>query len=199
MVNLIIILVGAYFLGSIPFGLLIAKLKGIDIRQHGSGNIGATNVYRTLGPTLGVLVFCLDLGKGTLITYVAAQITTNHWLIILTGALAIIGHTFPIFLKFKGGKGAATALGVLLAIAPDICLGAALAAFIIIYITRYVSVGSISTAILTSLAFYLLHRPLPYTITITIITILIIVKHLPNIKRLLNKTENKIRWKKSRY
>ena len=191
--TIIILLIAAYILGSIPFGLLIAKLKGIDIRQHGSGNIGATNVYRTLGPAYGIVVFALDMLKGTLPVILASHFTQNYWLIIAAGGAAAVGHMLPIFLKFKGGKGAATGLGVLLGIAPDIFLLAVILAFLVIYLTKYVSIGSISTAVLVTTSLYLLNRPLPYTIVAGGITVLLIIRHIPNIKRLLNGTENKIR------
>jgi len=190
---LIFIIILAYFIGSIPFGLLIAKLKGIDIREHGSGNIGATNVYRTMGPTYGIVVFILDLFKGTLPVILASQYTPNAWFIIAAGGAAAVGHMLPIFLKFKGGKGAATGLGVLLGIAPDIFLAAVIFATLVIYLTKYVSVGSICTAILVTLSLYLLNRPQPYVIIAGLITILLIIRHIPNIKRLLLGIEAKIR------
>jgi len=193
MLTIIIIITTAYLLGSIPFGLLIAKLKGIDIRQHGSGNIGATNVYRTMGSAYGIVVFALDMLKGTLPVILASQYTPNAWLIIAAGGAAAVGHMLPIFLKFKGGKGAATGLGVLLGIAPDVFLLAAVVAFLVIYITKYVSVGSICTAILVTASLYFLNRPPAYIIVAGLITLLLIIRHIPNIKRLLNGTENKIR------
>ncbi|MFH1361858.1 MAG: glycerol-3-phosphate 1-O-acyltransferase PlsY [bacterium] len=191
--KILLLIVSAYLLGGIPFGLLIAKLWKVDIRTEGSGNIGATNVFRTIGPLPGILVFVLDLLKGFAPVYFAIQTTANHWLIILIGATAIVGHTYPLFLKFKGGKGAATGLGVLLAIAPDIFAGAVITAFIIIYLTRYVSVGSIITVLLVTSAFVVLDKPLPYSLICLIVAILIIIRHIPNIKRLIAGKENKIR------
>ena len=189
---IILILLAGYLIGSIPFGFLIAKIWNIDIRRYGSGNIGATNVFRILGPFLGTVVFLLDLGKGALPVFLAQQATQNYWLIILAGAAAVLGHTFPVFLKFKGGRGAATGLGVLLGVAPDIFLGALLLALLIILITRYISVASMITSLAVTAAFLVLKRPLPYTLAAGLIAILIILRHIPNLKRLLKKTEPRI-------
>ncbi|MDD5382112.1 MAG: glycerol-3-phosphate 1-O-acyltransferase PlsY [Candidatus Margulisbacteria bacterium] len=192
----LLIILLSYLIGSIPFGYLIPRVWNIDIRRHGSGNIGATNVFRTLGALPGALVFVLDLAKGTIPVVVARQITPDPWLIVLAGAAAIIGHTFPMFLKFKGGRGAATGLGILLGIAPDIFAGALLIALAIIAITRYVSVASIITPLLVTAAFIALNRPLPYSIVAGLVSALIIIRHIPNIKRLLSGTEPRIRIKK---
>jgi len=192
LIKVLVIITGSYLLGSLPFGYLIAKLKKVDIRKHGSGNIGATNVFRTLGPVAGLAVFLLDLLKGTVSILLAQHLTQNPWLIVLAAAAAVLGHTFPVFLKFKGGRGAATGLGVLLGVAPDIFLAAFIIVALIIWITRYVSLASIITPVLVTLAFFLLNRPLPYSLVAALVTILIIIRHIPNIKRLLAGTESKI-------
>ncbi len=189
---IIIILIAAYLIGSIPFGYLISKVLNIDIRKFGSGNIGATNVFRTLGPVPGTIVFVLDLLKGTLPVYLAIQLGLNPWLIILAGIAAVIGHTYPVYLKFKGGRGAATGLGILLGIAPDIFVGAVAIAALIIYISRYVSLASIITPIIVTIALLAFGRPLPYSLAAGLISIIIIARHIPNIKRLLSGTERKI-------
>ncbi|MBU1026466.1 MAG: glycerol-3-phosphate 1-O-acyltransferase PlsY [Candidatus Margulisbacteria bacterium] len=194
--TIVVIIIGSYLLGSVPFGFLIAKLWKIDIRQHGSGNVGATNVWRTINPAAGLLVFALDLLKGTAPILLAQQFTSNYWLIILAGIAAVLGHTYSIFLKFKGGRGSATGLGMLLGIAPDIFVFAFIAVAILIYTTRYVSVASILTPLGVTVAFWLLNRPLPYCLLATLVTIIIIMRHIPNIKRLLNGTERKISFKK---
>lgn len=189
---IVLALIAAYILGSIPFGYLIAKIWNIDIRCFGSGNIGATNVLRTLGPIPGSIVFILDLLKGTLAIYLIQITTANPWAIILAGVLAILGHMFPVFLQFKGGRGAATGLGILLGIAPDIFLGTVILAVLIIWLTRYVSVASMFTSLAVAAALFILKRPFPYGLAAALITILIILRHIPNIKRLLNKAEPKI-------
>ncbi|MFC1540492.1 glycerol-3-phosphate 1-O-acyltransferase PlsY [Candidatus Margulisiibacteriota bacterium] len=195
-IQLLLVIMLGYLLGSLPFGYLVPRIWNIDIRKFGSGNIGATNVFRTLGPKAGVAVFALDLAKGAVPTLLALQMTTDHWLIILTGVAAILGHTFPVFMKFKGGRGAATGLGVLLVIAPDIFLGAVILVALIILVTRYVSVASMLGSVSVTAAFYLLQRPLPYIIVAGSVTLLIILRHIPNIKRLLAGTELKIGIKK---
>ncbi|MFH1347342.1 MAG: glycerol-3-phosphate 1-O-acyltransferase PlsY [Candidatus Margulisiibacteriota bacterium] len=191
-INILLAIISAYLLGSIPFGYIIPRIWNIDIRRYGSGNIGATNVLRTIGPVAGTTVFILDLLKGAAAVLLAQQATQNPWLIILAGSAAVLGHTFPIFLRFKGGKGAATGLGFLLAVAPDIFLGALIVVILIVLITRYVSLASIITPILVTLAFYILKRPLPYVLVSGLISILITIRHIPNIKRLLARTEPKI-------
>jgi glycerol-3-phosphate acyltransferase PlsY len=192
MISALLVLLAAYLLGAIPFGLLVGYLYRMDIRRYGSGNIGATNAFRTLGLLPGALVFGLDLLKGALPVLLAEKMTANPWIIILAGGLAIVGHSFSIFLKFKGGRGAATGLGVILGIAPDIFIFAVILAAIIIAATRYVSAGSMLTAVAVSLALTLLGRPLPYVLVAWVVTILIIYRHQPNIKRLLAGTEPKL-------
>lgn len=192
MTNVVLIILAAYLLGSIPFGYLIPLFWQVDIRQQGSGNVGATNVFRTLGPLPGSIVFALDMAKGTLPILLAQNLTNNPWLIILTGFVAIIGHTFPVFLGFKGGRGVATGLGVLLGIAPEIFIGAVIIAALIILTTRYVSLASMVTAALVTIAFWGMQKPLPYTILAALVALLIIIRHRPNIKRLLAGTEAKI-------
>ncbi|MEA3492757.1 MAG: glycerol-3-phosphate acyltransferase, partial [Candidatus Margulisiibacteriota bacterium] len=154
--------------------------------------IGATNVFRVLGPVPAILAFTLDLLKGILAIYLIMLFTDRPEIIVISGLCAIIGHTFPVFLKFKGGRGAATGLGILLGIAPEIFIAAVITVALIILITRYVSVASIITPILVMVAFIIMQKPLPYTIAMAIITFLIIVRHIPNIKRLLKRKENKI-------
>ncbi|MFH1576603.1 MAG: glycerol-3-phosphate 1-O-acyltransferase PlsY [Candidatus Margulisiibacteriota bacterium] len=190
--NILLVMVAAYLLGSIPFGYLIARIWNIDIRRKGSGNIGATNVFRTIGPLAGSLVFLLDLLKGALPVLLAKQLTANPWLVILVGIATVLGHTYPIFLKFKGGRGAATGLGFLLAVAPDIFIGALILVILIILLTRYVSLASIITSPLVTLAFFLLKRPLPYGLIAALVSVIIILRHIPNIKRLLAGTESRI-------
>lgn len=188
----VLLLLIAYLIGAIPFGYLVPKMLKIDIRRHGSGNIGATNVFRTLGPKYGILVFALDFSKGLLPVLLAKIFFINPWAIIMVGFMAILGHTYPVYLKFKGGKGAATGLGVLCAIAPDIFIGSILVACLIVYASRTISLASIITVLFTALAFTLLGRPLPYIIIVWIVTGLIIHRHIPNIKRIMAGTEPKI-------
>jgi glycerol-3-phosphate acyltransferase PlsY len=184
--------ISSYLLGSIPFGVIVARFCKVDIQKVGSGNIGATNVFRSLGPTAGVLVFMLDLLKGAAATWLALYYLTDPLWIIIAGGFAVVGHTFPVFLKFKGGRGSATGLGILLAIAPEAFAGAFLLVVIIIAATRYVSLASISVPPLVTIYMFAAHKPLPYSIATLLITMLIIYKHIPNIQRLLSGTERKV-------
>lgn len=187
------ILIISYLLGSIPFGFLIGKLYGKDITKEGSRNIGATNTFRLIGPIPGIVAFLLDLSKGTLSILLALKFYPDPIVIVLAGAGAIIGHTFSIFMKFKGGKGVAVGLGILLGLAPDVFIICLIWATLIIIITRYVSVASLTGSTLATLLMVILGKPLPFTIFVAIANILIIIKHKSNIKRLLNGSENKIK------
>lgn len=190
--NLLIFIILGYLSGSIPFGYLIAKAKGIDIRKTGSGNIGATNIFRTLGPAVGILVFVLDFIKGLAPTLAALFYLNDPLQVILVGLAAILGHSFSIFLKGKGGKGAATGLGVLAVIAPDILAFTAILVVILIFTTRYVSAGSIFGAVTVATLMFILGKPLPYAMVSLLAAALIVVRHIPNIKRLMAGTERKI-------
>ncbi|HVP35995.1 MAG TPA: glycerol-3-phosphate 1-O-acyltransferase PlsY, partial [Terriglobales bacterium] len=194
MLTIILILALSYLLGSIPFGIIISRLwKGIDIREHGSKNPGATNVYRVLGPVPAIIVLALDVGKGLVATLWLSRISIGQpivgqvSLMILAGIAVILGHTFPIFAGFKGGKGVATGLGVLISLAPFETILALLIFLIIVGITRYVSLGSLSLAtfILLALAFekYYLHKPISLVllVMVLILTIFIFYTHRSNI------------------
>ena len=193
--NIIVVLVVltlGYLLGSIPFGAIISLLYKVDITKAGSGNIGATNVLRTLGVLPAIIVFSLDLLKGFLAVYLAIIVLRDPVLILLAGVAAILGHMFSIFLKFKGGRGAATGLGVLLGITPWVFLFAVILAAIIIGFTRYVSLASIIVPLCSAALMLYLGKPMPYVAATAIIAVLIIVKHVPNIRRLLSGTERKV-------
>jgi acyl phosphate:glycerol-3-phosphate acyltransferase len=201
--NLILPIVIGYLIGSIPFGLIAGKIKGIDIRKVGSGNIGATNTVRALGKTWGAMVFFLDMIKGAIPVWIAAYlissptpIFTKGTFMILAGLAAVIGHMFPIYIGFKGGKGAATGLGVLLGITPDLFVIALIYVIICMVVTRYVSVTSMSGVVLLSILMFTFHKPTEYVVVTIIVAILMIYKHIPNIKRLINGTEPKIGAKK---
>ena len=183
----------AYLVGSIPFGIIIARIfGGIDPRSGGSKNIGATNVGRTAGRAAGILTLLLDIGKGVAPVLVLRLLFPEPRLITLTGLAGIIGHMFPVFLGFKGGKGVATACGVMFVISP-IATALSLAVFsIIVLAKRYISLGSmIATA---SMPVFLSFLPgtRVYVPMGVAMSILVIVKHKENIKRLVAGTENKV-------
>ena len=187
----------AYLLGSIPFGLLISKAKGQDIRTMGSCNIGATNVLRCLGKPLGITCFVLDVLKGYLpaaIFPIIGKIDPAFG--ILFGTAAILGHNFPIFLKFKGGKGVATSAGVLLGVAPLAVVIGLLTWVIVFYSSGYVSLGSIVAAIFVILTSWTAGYGTVTAVALTLLGILTIYRHRTNIQRLMNGTENKFHKKK---
>lgn len=201
-VSITVIALGSYLVGAIPFGFLLGKLiRGIDIRRHGSGNIGATNVFRTFGPRLGVATFLLDAAKGVAAARVAPWAV---WALAgagdappaaaLVGTAAVLaGHGFPLFLGFKGGKGVATGLGCALSIVPHTAL-AALAVWIAVFLaTRYVSVGSIAAALAAAAAPWFLDSgaDAPACALVTALALLIVWKHRSNVRRLLAGSENR--------
>ncbi len=181
----------AYLLGSIPFGVVLAKLKRVDLRQHGSGNIGATNVSRTLGKTAGILTLLGDCGKGYLAVWIAGQLLEAQWAVAVAGLMAFLGHVFSVFLKFKGGKGVATGLGVFLYLIPWAGL-ASIGVFAVFFIfTRYVSVSSLLAAIsIPGFGIYF-QAPGPSIYVATAATIITAFRHRENIQRLVAGTEDK--------
>jgi glycerol-3-phosphate acyltransferase PlsY len=184
----------SYLIGSIPFGLLIAKTQGKDIRKLGSGNIGATNVLRCLGKPLGITCFVLDVLKGFLPAFFFPMIGTGETGVgILFGAAAILGHNFPVFLKFKGGKGVATSAGVLIGVAPVAVVIGLLTWGVIFYTSGYVSLGSIIAALAVVLTAWirLSHYGVLTVLALTLLGALTIWRHRANIQRLRNGTENK--------
>lgn len=184
----------SYFLGAIPFGVLIGKARGVDVRAVGSGNSGATNVWRTLGPAAGLSVFALDVAKGLAAPYIARMLVGNneHWAIAVCAVLAILGHTFSVFLKFRGGKGIATGLGAALGLMPIPALIAFAVWLGVLLLSRMISVASIAACIALPIAACVFHAPTPFIVVITIISLLATIKHFPNMKRILSKTEPKI-------
>jgi glycerol-3-phosphate acyltransferase PlsY len=191
----------AYLIGSIPFGYLIVRWqKGFDVRTIGSGSIGATNVMRSLGAVGFVTTFILDAGKGAVAVLLAARLTANdpRWIAVAATA-AILGHCFPIWLRFRGGKGVATGVGVFMTLAP-IQVGLALAIFaVVVALWRYVSLGSICGAAAFPALLYFLRQPppaLPVVLGAAAGAMIIIAKHHSNIRRLLNGTENRLGKKK---
>ncbi|UQZ58498.1 glycerol-3-phosphate 1-O-acyltransferase PlsY [Bacillus subtilis] len=191
LIALLIIL--AYLIGSIPSGLIVGKLaKGIDIREHGSGNLGATNAFRTLGVKAGSVVIAGDILKGTLATALPFLMHVDiHPL--LAGVLAVLGHVFPIFAKFKGGKAVATSGGVLLFYAPLLFITMVAVFFIFLYLTKFVSLSSMLTGIYTVIYSFFVHDTY-LLIVVTLLTIFVIYRHRANIKRIINKTEPKVKW-----
>jgi acyl phosphate:glycerol-3-phosphate acyltransferase len=182
----------AYLLGSIPFGYLLVRfIKREDIRTQGSGNIGATNVYRK-SRWVGVLTLILDAAKGYVAVLAAARLGGDSGWQAAAAFAAVAGHTFPVWLGFKGGKGVATASGAFLAISPA-AVGAALVVFLLaLVLTRYVSLGSILAAIVCPIAIFLFHQPPAVLIWVVLGAALIVVRHSGNIQRLFSGTERRL-------
>jgi acyl phosphate:glycerol-3-phosphate acyltransferase len=187
----LIYIVAAYLLGSIPVGIVLSKLKGQDPRKVGSGNIGATNVMRTAGKALGILTLVGDILKGLLPAWLAIRWNQTALVVAACGLAAFAGHLWPVYLRFKGGKGVATALGFFLALRPEV-IPILLIVFIIILLKwRYVSLGSIIAAALTPILLLLFGSPSEYFAASLIVAILICYKHRDNIRRLLAGKEHK--------
>ena len=205
-VAVIVVLAAAYFIGAIPSGVIIGRLwRGVDLRSYGSGGSGATNVARTLGPRAGAAVFASDFGKGIIVAVIARLVSPDAaWLVALAGTVAVLGHMFPVYIRFKGGKGVATGFGALVVISPFAgvvaLIGVAIAA-----LTRYVSLGSImgsslSLALLVVLSVFELtvlgiRHDLWYLLFAIPVGLLIVWRHLSNIDRLAKGDESRLETK----
>ncbi|MDP3286096.1 MAG: glycerol-3-phosphate 1-O-acyltransferase PlsY [Desulfobacterales bacterium] len=188
--------IGAYLLGSVPFGLILTKkFASVDIRAEGSGNIGATNVRRVAGPTLGALTLAGDFLKGAIPVYIAAALTGDkgscaEFYISVTAIAAFWGHLYPVFLKFRGGgKGVATAAGCFLVISPLSFLAAIILFSLVVYFSRRVSAGSLSASALLPFAVWIATGSVSYIFCAAIISLFIFFRHRENIRRLFSGTE----------
>lgn len=188
----VIAVIVSYLIGSIPFGLIIGKLwANLDVREYGSGNIGTSNVLRTVGPSAAIIVFALDVGKGALAVYLGS-LAGGDVIKLLAGVAAIAGHNWPIYLRFKGGKGIATSLGAVISLTPVIALVLLGLWIIIVGVTRYISLASLAAAFLFPIFLIILHAPLTYILAGICISAFAIYRHRSNIQRLLAGTELKI-------
>ncbi len=206
----IFVILGAYLVGSIPFSLIIAKVHGKDIRKIGSGNIGATNLSRALGRRWGYFCFLLDVSKGLLPMVLSGRILSGQvsvgmlFLWLFVGFAAVLGHIFPLYLGFKGGKGVATSFGVALGLWPyyTICAGAAIVVWgLVVLVTRYISLASIVASVVFPAALvgliavkedWKFVELWPLLTAATVIPLMVILRHRGNIKRLMRGTESKI-------
>lgn len=189
----LLIIILAYLIGSIPFALVVGKVGyGIDIREHGSGNLGGTNTFRTLGVKAGMIVTICDILKGTLAASLPILLGADiHPL--LAGACAVVGHVYPIFAKFKGGKAVATSGGVLLFASPLLFGLMLFCFFLFLFLTKYVSLSSMLTGVVTTI-YSIAFGDLPLIIAVSLLTAFVIFKHRANIGRIIQKTEPKITW-----
>jgi glycerol-3-phosphate acyltransferase PlsY len=185
-----------YLLGSVPFGVMVARTKGIDILKVGSGNPGATNVWRNLGAKAGLLVFALDIAKGLIPAAVGTALLEDKQLGMLCGIAAVLGHSFSPWLKFKGGKGIATGFGALLGSSPFVGLSAFGVFLLSLAISRYVSLSSMLAAASLVLWGFLFRDPAPLLGGYIVFAVFIVIRHRANIQRLLAGTESKFEFKK---
>src|SRR5437588_8454262 len=199
---LLVTVVLSYLLGAAPFGYLVARAHRVDIFHQGSGNIGATNVGRVLGWRVGVLVFCLDFAKGAVPAAVARVVPVDlppHTLPVAAGLAAFVGHVFPVYLGFRGGKGVATATGVVSVLLPVETLAALVVWLVVVAISRYMSLASLSGALALCLTHFAL-RPLPFaedeialTLLCLIAAALVLARHRTNLGRLVHGSENRLK------
>ncbi|MBA4372767.1 MAG: acyl-phosphate glycerol 3-phosphate acyltransferase [Thermodesulfovibrio sp.] len=189
--TLVLLLLAAFFLGSIPTGLLITRARGIDIKKAGSGNIGATNVLRTTGKLPAFLTLIGDMAKGAAAVGIAKHYGLDIFWVGMTGFLAVAGHIFSVFLNFRGGKGVATALGVLLIYSPQTCLFTIIIWLMTVAIFRYSSLGALVSFALLPISIALLDSPekLPFAVCVLA---LILLRHRENLQRLLTGTEARL-------
>ena len=199
LVNNLLLIILFYLIGSLPFALILTKLSGFgDIRNIGSGNIGATNVLRTGNKLLAIIVLALDILKG-LIPYLIIHIYFNELNLlnkIFLCHFAVIGHIYPIWLKFKGGKGVATYIGFLFGLNPYIAISFLLIWLVVAYISKYSSLGSLVGIFVAPAYFIFINFNFNISIFFIYLSFVIVIKHKENIKRLINKTESKIKLSK---
>lgn len=191
------VIICAYFLGAIPFGYIVGRMHGINIRAHGSGNIGFTNVWRVLGFKVGLVVLLFDGFKGWLACFVGFQLF-GEWGALIGGLVAILGHSFSCFIGFKGGKGIATGGGMLLFMSPMTLITLLSIVALVCVTIRYMSVGSILAAVLAPIMLYVFDASPVYIFGIIPAALYVIYLHIPNMKRLKNGTENKLSFGKKK-
>ena len=191
-----ILIVASYLIGSIPSGLIIGKaFYGVDIRQHGSGNLGGTNTFRTLGKKAGFAVTISDILKGTIATLLpmllALDLDVNP---LIFGIFAVIGHMYPLFAGFKGGKAVATSAGILLGHEPLLFVVTILIFFLTLYLSKYVSLSSMVAGISGFIYSLILWDDKLLIVILALLTIFVVYRHRANIKRIMKKTEPKVKW-----
>ena len=188
-------LLGAYLVGSIPFGYLIGRLRGVDVRTVGSKNIGATNVYRTVGKAWGALAFVCDFVKGLLPTLLAARFGADRpesVLPVCVGLAAVVGHTLTVFMKFRGGKGVATGFGMMMALVPYPALLAFAVFVVTVWLSHYISLGSMLAAATLAALVWVFPATLALRVVAALVAVFVVYKHKSNIQRLIAGRENKI-------
>ena len=194
MLSYIIVILCSYIIGSIPSGLILGKtFWNVDLREHGSKNIGATSAWRTLGKLPGFIVFVADLLKGMVGVYLGMLLVGTSTAMIIGGIVAIIGHSLSLFLKFKGGKGVATGLGVIIMLMPIVSAIVFIIWLVVVMLSKYVSLASIIAAICVPVFAFVLGMPFEFVAFGVVAAVFVIYRHKSNIGRLMNGTENKIK------
>jgi glycerol-3-phosphate acyltransferase PlsY len=192
-VTQLVVVAVAYLLGSIPFAYLAGRTRGVDIRTVGSKNVGATNVFRELGKGIGIAVMALDIAKGLLAVLIADSVAASPWPLIAAAA-AILGHVFPVWLGFKGGKGVAVAGGAVIGLAPIPALIVVVVWLVVVGVTRYVSLGSIIAAAVFPFLVIAFGAPWPTVVFAFLAGTMVIARHRSNIDRLRHGTERRLNF-----
>jgi glycerol-3-phosphate acyltransferase PlsY len=180
-----------YLIGAIPFSYLVSQLKGVDIRMRGSGNVGATNVLRTLGPALGAAALGGDFLKGLAAAWIGTM-AGGEWLMVGCALAAVLGHCYSVFLRFRGGKGMATSAGIVLYLLPKMFLIMLVVFVVVVALLRYVSLGSITVAILFPILTLVMNEPHELLVFSVLLAALVVYRHSENIDRLRKGTESKL-------
>lgn len=189
--------VAAYLLGAVPFGYLAGRMRGIDIRTVGSRNVGATNVFRSLGRAIGVAVMVADILKGVAAVVIARFVTDDPWPLVAAGA-AVAGHVYPVWLRFRGGKGVAVGGGVAIGLVPWVALALVPVWLILVGVTRYVSVGSLVVAVAFAPVVWAFGHDLPTVAFAAVVGAAVIWRHRANVARLARGTELRLEWGRRR-
>lgn len=186
------VMLGAYLLGSVPFSYLVARRRGVDVRTVGSGNVGATNVMRSVGRGAGLLAFALDFAKGSVASLLGQAVEPQSPLPALCAAMAVLGHMYPVWLRFRGGKGVATGAGAFLPLVPAATLAALLTFALVLAASRYVSVASVAGTLVLAVAAFLLGAPTAVVRAAAGMAVLIAWKHRANLQRVARGTESRL-------
>ncbi|MEW6080400.1 MAG: glycerol-3-phosphate 1-O-acyltransferase PlsY [Bacillota bacterium] len=189
--SLLIVIILSYFVGAIPVGYLVGRARGVDLTAMGSGSTGATNVFRAVGPGLAILVLALDMAKGVGAAALGCYYSgiSPDWGSVVSGMAALVGHVYSVFLRFRGGKGAATGAGVLLFLTPRVMALAAGSYALVLATTRYSSLGTLVGTAMAVISVFLLQHPIAHRVAVVAATAFIVYKHRQNISRLISGQE----------
>src|SRR5919112_60940 len=188
----VLLVLCGYVLGSVPTGFLAGRARGVDVRREGSGNIGMANVLRTAGKWPAIVTMAGDMLKGFVPVFLARTVTENEWGVAATALAAVVGHCWPVFLRFKGGKAVATGAGTTIALAPVVGFGLFAFWWAVVLVSRYTSLGAISVMIVTPVVFLLTSQPVPYLLYTVVGGSLVLWRHRENVLALAKGTERKI-------